>query len=144
MDFLYFITGPSAKLSFLDFLLINSKNNKILPMDLNDKVNLISSLLNSRVVEFDFLTLGSLVEYNLHKITKNVWETACKYIWSVLAKNCPDLQMLKEAIPAQEEYIDEYFKTTVGPHLNGNITHFPKLICLETYCSIDSGWSKIF
>lgn len=132
--------GPSAKLAFLEYLRVNSVNNKILPLNIDQKVCLISCLLNSRVLEFDFLTLGSLAEYELPDVHRWQWENACRQLWDQLAVKCPNLQVLKENIPTYQEFQNFITrKNVVGQKLNNKVAYFPSLLCLETYSYITSG-----
>jgi len=107
---------------------------KNIPLNLDQKLQLVHVLLNSTVKKFDFGVLGLAREsmkqqYELSKDTIVKWNKIFDDLWKELAAKCPNLLQVTE----------------IRPHplrtrsLNNSVFTFSKLISLETSCTINSG-----
>jgi len=127
------------KTAFLEFLLELTKQKKNIPLSLNQRLNLIKSLLHKELERFDFSLINSprILDYGLNDLMA-AWHTVYDYLWTELAPKCPNLKHIKERRPVFYDHRNPL--NTVK--LNRQALKFSKLMCLETNTTIDSGLFK--
>jgi len=124
---------------FLNFLLELSEQRKNIPLSVDQRLNLIKSLLHEEVKTFNFELMGcpSLIDReSLHLLTK--WQIVYDDLWTELAAKCPNLRHVKEKRPK----VYGYREPLNIVKLNSQALKLSKLICLETDTVIDSGINR--
>jgi len=114
------------------------KQEKHIPLSLGQRAELIKSLLNSTVKQFDFSVLENAAEPFVDQKSKKLLalnrEKIFNDLWTQLAVKCPNLLKIRDMRPEMVPC------TQTNPiKLNKLVFTFSKLLCLETNCIIDPG-----
>jgi len=132
------ISAGPLKTSLLELLAKLHKQEKRIPLSLEQRFELVKALLNSKVKEFDFAILENPNDENVNKRARKMIalrrEKIFNELWTELAEKCPDLLKIREMRPEMvEKTPPKLFK------LNKLVFSFSKLLCLETNCIINPG-----
>jgi len=120
-----------VKTSFLELLWQLSRQNKTIPLTLEQRFCLVKSLLHLRLKEFDFDAVG-FSELSLpggYIRNKNEVLQMIRELWSELAEKCPNLLKI---IERRTFVVDDN-------SINHKLFTFSKLVCLETGFIFDRG-----
>jgi len=132
---LIFLPATCLKNTFLELLLQLAKQEKSIPLNLDQKVQLIKILLNKTVKHFDFEIL-KIPSFILKEEPFLAWEKSFDDLWTELAEKCPNLLSLREMRPCR-------FAGFPENKLNSKVFNFTKLNCLRTNSFIDPGLISI-
>jgi len=123
------------KTDFLELLTRLTKEGKSIPLNLNQRVQLIKLLLNDTVKIFDFDVLDSPKTIMADTVeTFFYWKNEFDNLWAELAAKCPQLQHLREMRPNWYPKNEDEFN-----YLNNCVFNFREMRCLETNCFLTSG-----
>jgi len=132
-----FAAAP-LKTSLLELLMQLKKQEKHIPLSLGQRAELIKSLLNSTVKQFDFSVLENAAEPFVDQKSKKLLalnrEKIFNELWTQLAVKCPNLLKIRDVRP---EMMEEMPNKPIK--LNDMVFTFSDLLVLETNCTIDSG-----
>jgi len=130
------ITAGPVKSSFLDYLTLISKQGKILPLSVEQRMRLVKSLINNRLKAFDFDVLGPPTDFDPEdEESKDLvyeWDEIFDDVWAHLSAECPNLEVVREMRPQLE------FFSAVTKH----IINFKNLTSFETSCIIETGMRR--
>jgi len=136
----------TLKTEFLDLLTQLSKEGRKIPLSTEQRVQLISFLLNQTVTEFDFKALHHFDVSNFDDDLNEgslYWNGAFESVWTMLAAACPHLKKVTEWRPVLTEF-SEWDMMSYYNKLSSKVFQFSKLVFLETNCFIYSGLYYLF
>jgi len=134
-QFFAYSVHSTLKTEFLELLTRLTKEGKAIPLNIDQRVQLVQLLLNDTVKSFDFDVLDCTKTFmGETKETFVSWKSVFESLWSVLAAKCPNLHNVREMIPSFYPSNEDEFN-----YLNNCVFNFRDLRCLETNCFLTSG-----
>jgi len=129
----------TLKTEFLELLTRQTKEGKAIPLNIDQRVQLIQLLLNETVKRFDFDVLDCPMDIDQYSNEDSIniffhWKRVYDNLWPELAAKCPRLQHIREMRPRWYPHSDDEMC-----YLNNNVFNFDDMKCLETNCLITSG-----